>query len=161
MQRLWTLLGADPFNNTEAFKEGDLDNLAVEVSRVWKQRNPSVADPSTKEKELAEIIKKMVADEDHPVRVLLKKRVIDAIKERLAQPMLIEEHRAPTSVAAGRAVAPRIKLKSGKPFIWEAPEVDMTVLGFTDPELKKHLRHIVHILRLVEGWVEYVWDDIV
>jgi hypothetical protein len=119
-------------------------------------------DTLSKEKELAEIVRKMVNEEDHPVRVLLKKRVVEALKERLAQPMITaDHHNAPSTVAAGRGINQRIKLKSGKPFVWEEQELDMTVLGFTDPELKKHLRQIVHILRLVEGWVEYVWEDIV
>jgi hypothetical protein len=162
MERIWELMGADPFNSAEAFKELDLDNLAVEVSRLWKQRNPNVVDTSSKEKELAGMVKKMISEEDHPVRVLLKKRVVEALKERLAQPMITSDHHnAPSTVAAGRAITQRIKLKSGKPFVWEEQEVDMTVLGFTDPELKKHLRQIVHILRLVEGWVEYVWEDVV
>lgn len=159
-ERLWTIIGADPFNKVEETKESDLDNMAAEVVRVWKLRNPNATDIAAKEKEMSEMVKKMVNDENHPVRVLLKKRVVDALKERLTQPMATKQSSIPSKVASG-GIKQGPRFKTGKPFVWDQPETDLVVLGFTDSVIKKYLMQVLHILRIVEGWVEYVWDDII
>lgn len=160
MGRVWTLIGADPFATDHATQESDIDNIAAEVFRIWKLRNPNEQNISAKEKEFGDMVRRMINEETHPVRVLLKKRVTDALKERLAQPIVPIKQEAPTTVAAGRALQPTARLKSSKIFPSDQKEADLVISGFGDPVLKNHLHQILHILRVVESWVEYVWKDI-
>ncbi|PVG02457.1 hypothetical protein CPB86DRAFT_725557 [Serendipita vermifera] len=159
IERLWAVIGADPFTKTETTQQSDLDNMAVEVVRLWKQRNPATMDLQ-KEQELSDMVKRMVNDETHPVRVLLKKRVTDSLKERLAGPIIPLNSGTPHSVATGRVLRPLARLKPGKEFAGDQAEVDLSIPGFGDSVLKLHLRDILHIFRVVQKWVEYTWNDI-
>jgi hypothetical protein len=159
MERLWAVIGADPFSKIETTQQSDLDNMAVEVVRLWKQRNPSITDVK-KEQELSDMVKRMVNDETHPVRVLLKKRATDALKERLRGPIISSNSVTPQSVAAGRPLRSIARLKPGKVFAGDQTEADLSIPGFADPVLKLHLKDILHIFRVVQKWVEYTWSDI-
>lgn len=159
MERLWAIIGADPYT-TDPTQQASIENMASEVVRLYKQRNPGLLTVAAKEKELNDMVARMVDDEAHPVRVLLKKRVTDALKERLSHPIVPLEHDVPTTVTAGRSMKPVMRLKPGKVFAAEQMEADLVIPGFSDPVLKFQLRQILHTLRLVQGWVEYAWNDI-
>ncbi|KAG8814160.1 hypothetical protein FRC17_001268 [Serendipita sp. 399] len=162
MERLWTLIGADPFASDHATTESDVDGIAEEVVRLWRIRNPgSAGDMTSKETELREMVRRIINQETHPVRELLKKRLLDGLKQRLAQPIIPRERPGgPTHVAAGRALKPIARLKSSKAFPSEQPEADLIVTGISDLALRMHLQHILHILRVVQSWMEYTWNDV-
>lgn len=159
MERLWAVIGADPFATAQATKESDIDNMAEEVVRLWKQRNPDVLDTGAKEKEIFDMVKRMVNDETHPVRVLLKKRVLDALKERLSQPIPNIDGGLPARVASGRALKPVIKMKEPKVLATDSNEQPPAVNGFGDPVLINHFTHILHTLRIIQEWTVFVWEE--
>jgi T-complex protein 11 len=159
MERLWAIIGADPYT-ADPTQQASIENMASEVIHLYKQRNPGIPTIAAKEKELNDMVARMIDDEAHPVRVLLKKRVTNALKERLSHPIVPLEHDIPTTVTAGRSMKPVVRLKPGKVFAAEQMEADLVIPGFSDPVLKSQLRQILHMLRIVQGWVEYVWNDI-
>jgi T-complex protein 11 len=159
MERLWAIIGADPYT-TDPTQQASIENMASEVVRLYKQRNPGLLTVAVKEKELNDMVERLVNDETNPVRVLLKKRVTDALKERLSHPIVPLEHDVPTTVTTGRSMKPVKRIKPGKVFAAEQMEADLVIPGISDPTLKSQLRQILHTLRIVQGWVEYVWNDI-
>jgi hypothetical protein len=159
MERLWAIIGADPYT-TDPTQQASIENMASEVVRLYKQRNPGLLTVAAKEKELNDMVARMVDDEAHPVRVLLKRRVTDALKERLSYPIVPLERDVPATVTTGRSMKPMKRITPGKAFAAEQMEADLIIPGFSDPTLKSQLRQILHTLRIVQGWVEYVWNDI-
>ncbi|KIM31340.1 hypothetical protein M408DRAFT_64489 [Serendipita vermifera MAFF 305830] len=159
MERLWLIIGADPYY-TDTTQQASVDNMASEVLCLYKQRHPDLPNMAAKEKEISDMVARMVDDEAHPVRVLLKKRLLDAFKERLSHPIVPLDHDLPSKVAAGRSVKPVARLKPGKVFIADQPEADLLIPGFTDPVLKTRLMQTLHLMRVIQGWVEYAWNDI-
>jgi len=159
MERLWAIIGADP-HTTDPTQTASIENMSSEVVRLYKQRNPGLSNMLAKEKELSEMVRRMVDDEGHPVRVLLKKRLTDALKERLSHPIVPLERDFPTTVTAGRSMRPVPRFKPGKPFAAEQSEAELVIPGFSDLVLRSQLRQILHLLRIVQGWVQYVWNDI-
>jgi hypothetical protein len=159
MERLWAIIGADP-HTTDPTQQASIENMASEVIRLYKQRNPGLSTVTVKEKELNDIVVRMVDDEEHPVRALLRKRVTDALKERLSHPIVPLEREVPTTMTAGRSMKSTMRLRPGKVVAAEQMEADLIIPGFSDPVLRSQLRQILHMLRIVQGWVEYVWNDI-
>lgn len=159
MERLWIIIGADPYY-TDATQQATTENMAGEVLRLYKQRNPGLSNTAAKEKEISDMVARMVDDEAHPVRVLLKKRLTEAFKERLSHPIVPLEHQVPNMVTAGRSTKSVARLKPGKVFVADKTEADLAIPGFTDPALKAQVMHTLHLMRIVQGWVEYTWNDI-
>ncbi|KAG8833788.1 hypothetical protein FRC18_003056 [Serendipita sp. 400] len=115
-ERLWTLIGADPFTNDHATTESDLDGIVEEVVSLWRMRNPDASgDTLTKETELRDMTRQIINQEAHPVRELLKKRLLDGLKQRIAQPIIPREKASgPNHISAGRALKPVARLKPSK-----------------------------------------------
>jgi hypothetical protein len=126
---------------------------------LWKQRNPEAPDTSVKENELRGMVKRMVNDETHPVRVLHRKRVSDALKERLSQPITSTDESLPARVVTGRALKPTARLKQAGALATDRNEKPLMINGFGDPVLMNHLMHILHTLRVVQEWTVFVWEE--
>jgi hypothetical protein len=166
-QRLWTLLGVDPFTTSEDTSTEDPLSIAEEVVQLWKLRNPtedsSEAELSVaKEKSIREMAIRMTNEPEHSVRKLLTRRLLKAVEERLQTPLSPPESSStPTKLESGRATQSGFRLKPSRVLV-DLEEPPLAVLGFDDPFLRDQTTAMVkHLRRNVIDWVEFVWSDIV
>lgn len=167
-QRLWTLLGVDPFTSSTDTSTEDPLSIAEEVVQLWKLRNPPSGDSSeagsfaTKEKSIREMAIRMVNEPEHPVRKLLTRRLLKAVEETLQTPLLPSESSAtPMRLESGRPTQSGFRLKPSRAPV-DLAELPLTVQGFDDPFLRDQATAMVKHLRAnVIDWVEFVWSDIV
>jgi len=167
-QRIWTLLGVDPFTTNVDTSTEDPLSIAEEVVQLWKLRNPPSEDGSeagsfaTKEISIREMAIRMINEPEHPVRKLLTRRLLKAVEERLQTPLLPPEaSSSPTKLESGRATQSGFRLKPSRvPVDLEDPP--LAVQGFDDPFLRDQTTAMVkHLRRNVIDWVEFVWSDVV
>ena len=167
-QRLWTLLGVDPFTTSVDTSTEDPLSIAEEVVQLWKIRNPPSGDSSeagsfaTKEKSIREMAIRMVNEPGHPVRKLLTRRLLKAVEERLQTPLLPPESiPTPTRLESGRATQSGFRLKPSRVPV-DLEELLLVVQGFDDSFLRDRATAMVkHLRRNVIDWVEFVWSDVV
>jgi len=167
-QRLWTLLGVDPFTTTVDTSTEDPLSIAEEVVQLWGFRNPPSEDSSeaqlfaTKEKSIREMAIRMINEPEHPVRKLLTRRLLRAVEERLHTPLSPPESSStPTKLESGRATHSGFRLKPSRVPV-DPEEPPLPVQGFDDPFLRDRTTAMVkHLRRNVIDWVEFVWSDIV
>jgi len=167
-QRLWTLLGVDPFTTNVDTSTDDPLSIAEEVVQLWKLRNPPSEDGSeaetfaTKGKSIREMAIRMTNELGHPVRKLLARRLLKAVEERLQTPLSPSESSStPTKLESGRATQSGFRLKPSRVPV-ELEEPPLAVQGFDDPFLRDRTTAMVkHLRRNVIDWVEFVWSDVV
>lgn len=167
-QRLWTLLGVDPFTTSMDTSTEDPLSIAEEVVQLWKLRNPRPEDGSEagsfaiKEKSIREMAIRMINEPEHPVRKLLTRRLLKAVEERLQTPLLPpESSTTPAKLESGRATQSGFRLKPSRVPV-DLEEPPLAVQGFDDPFLRGQATATVKNLRRnVIDWVEFVWPDVV
>lgn len=167
-QRLWILLGVDPFTTSVDTSTEDPQSIAEEVVQLWKLRNPTSGDGSEaesfamKQKSIREMAIRMINEPEHPVRKLLTRRLLKAVEERLQTPLLApESSTTPTKLESGRTTQSAFRLKPSRAQV-DLEEQPLIVQGFDDPFLKDRATAMVkHLRKNVIDWVEFVWSDVV
>jgi len=167
-QRLWTLLGVDPFTTSMDTSTEDPLSIAEEVVQLWKLRNPPCGDSleagasTTKEKSIREMAIRMINEPEHPVRKLLTRRLLKAVEERLQTPLSPSESSPiPTRLESGRSSQSGFRLKPSRTPV-DLEELPLAVQGFDDPFLRDRSTAMVkHLRGNVIDWVEFVWSDVV
>ena len=167
-QRLWTLLGVDPFTTSMDTSTEDPLSIAEEVVQLWKLRNPPSEDGSEAEsftkkgKSIREMAIRMINEPEHPVRKLLTRRLLKAVEERLQTPLSPPESTTtPTKLESGRATQSGFRLKPSRVPV-DLEEPPLAVQGFDDSFLRDRATAMVkHLRRNVIDWVEFVWSDVV
>jgi hypothetical protein len=167
-QRLWTLLGVDPFTTSVDTGTEDPLSIAEEVVQLWKLRNLPSEDGTeaelfaTNERSIREMAIRMINEPEHPVRKLLTRRLLKAVEERLQTPVLASESSSiPRKLESGRATQSSFRLKPN-PIPTNLEEPPLAVQGFDDTFLRdRTIAMVRHLRRNVIDWVEFVWSDVV
>jgi hypothetical protein len=144
-QRIWTLLEGEAIKGGYEAPETKLINLEDEVVRVYGK---------DKEESVRVGVRAILRTED-PVFKLLGRRVRGFLDEAVVATR--KDSLVPVKLTTGR------KRLSGTPTGDDHAEMEeklASVKGFEDPVLQEGLKKILRELRLVVGWVEFVWSDV-
>ncbi|KAH9083698.1 hypothetical protein EDB83DRAFT_2547205 [Lactarius deliciosus] len=148
MYRIWTLLLAS-VNEENGAEDARLVNLADELVRA----SSLVDDEAGK---LRAAVARTVRATD-PVFLLLQRRLLSTLAERLARAPTAPVHRkdAPTEMRTGRREQTILNVTSE-----ERTEVEgLDVKGFGDPVLTGAIEEGLKKLRTAVRWIESVWTD--
>ena len=147
MYRIWTLLLAS-VNEENGSEDSRLINLADELVRA----SSLVDDEAAK---LRAAVERTVRASD-PVFLLLQRRLLSTLAERLAVAPIVPVHRkdAPTEMRTGRRSTVNVTEERT-----EATAVD--VKGFGDPVLAGAIQEGLTKLQTVVRWIESIWADTV
>ena len=147
MYRIWTLLLAS-VNEENGSEDSRLINLADELVRA----SSLVDDEAAK---LRAAVERTVRASD-PVFLLLQRRLLSTLAERLAVAPIVPVHRkdAPTEMRTGKRSTVNVTEERT-----EATAVD--VKGFGDPVLAGAIQEGLTKLQTVVRWIESIWADTV
>lgn len=185
MQRIWSLLTAeiseDPNEHGPDQTATKLVNLADEVVRARNATALSEAGTGTnsstgvvvgaaEEARLRTAVERTLKPSD-PVFVLLQKRLLGALAERLVQPKTsagdaaLFPERMQTGREDGRAgKRPRLMLDpqdlGRSEQLEREKEKRLVVKGFEDPVLVRAVGEALEKIRDCVGWVEETWGDL-
>jgi len=148
MYRVWTLLLAS-VNEEDPEEDARLVNLADELVRA------SLLTDTEATKQLRAAVVRTVRTSD-PVFILLQRRLLTALAERLAHtPVIVDGKDASVEMRTGMRERPHNATaeKSSKPGILE-------VKGFGDTVLTSAIQEVLVKLRGVLLWFESIWADL-
>jgi hypothetical protein len=148
MYRIWTLLSVS-VNEEDPEQDTRLVNLADELIRA-----SSLTDVEAT-KQLRAAVVRTVRPSD-AVFVLLQRRLLSALAERLARPPPpINRNNTPAEMRTGRRERPYNV--TGEP--WSRTEV-LEVKGFGDPVLTDAIQEVLEKLQVAVLWVGSIWADL-
>ena len=151
MYRIWTLLLAS-VNEENGAEDARLINLADELVRA-----SSLVDDEAR-KLRAAVARTLRASD--PVFLLLQRRLLSTLAERLARAPTAPLHRkdAPTEMRTGRRGEKSTHNVTSEERTEAAAEV-LDVQGFGDPVLTGAIQQALTKLRVAVRWIESIWAD--
>lgn len=167
INRVWTILQS--VLGDRGRSEVTLDNLADEVVRI-RQRSGAPLD-TNEEARLRDAVRRII-DIDNQVFLLLQKRLMEALKDRLAPELPLSPKRvervAPNVLHTGRRRT-KHSMNSMKLILEEydvndrpnppREEQPLIAKGFEDPNVVGYVTDLVKRLRGCIDWVEWVWSE--
>ena len=168
MRRIWSLLSAEISQSDDPAQqlhgETKLINLADEVVRAASNATPI---DLAEESRLRSAVERTLQTSD-PVYILLQKRLLTAIAERLVETQPTPPTNVPERMQTGReservGKAPRLVLDPedlSKPYRPLQEKATLIVKGFEDPVLVKAIGDVFGMIRGDVRWVREIWESL-